>query len=101
MWEEPLSDQLPFFAVVAFLSVVNSKPCPAGLVARLCSTRPRSSHFLSDVQERIENPACAMTNALERSEAPVSFKFFILSHMQESHNGATGLHAMISVQILT
>ena len=32
MWEESLSDQLPSSAVVTFLSVVNAKPRPAGLV---------------------------------------------------------------------
>jgi hypothetical protein len=39
------SDQLPLSAVVTFLSVVNPKPRPAGLVACLRSTRPGSGHF--------------------------------------------------------
>ena len=49
-----LSDQLPSSAVVTFLSVANPQPRPAGLVACLRSTRPRSGHFLSHVQEQLE-----------------------------------------------
>jgi hypothetical protein len=52
VWEESLSDQLPSSAVVTFLSVVKPKPGVAGLVAWLRSTRPRSGHFLSHVQEQ-------------------------------------------------
>ena len=52
-----LSDQLPSSAVVAFLSVVNPKPRAARLVACLRSTRPRSSHFLSNVQVQFAIPS--------------------------------------------
>lgn len=44
VWEEPWSDQLPWSAVVTFLSVVKPKPRVAGLVARLDSRRPRPGH---------------------------------------------------------
>ena len=46
VWEESS-------AVVTFLIVVNPQPRPAGLVACLRSTRPRSGHFLSPVQEQL------------------------------------------------
>jgi hypothetical protein len=39
-----------------FLIVVNAKPRPAGLVACLRSTRPRSGHFLGHVQEQLAIP---------------------------------------------
>ncbi len=42
--------------VVTFLSVVNPQARPAGLVACLRSTRPRSGHFLSHVQEQLAIP---------------------------------------------
>jgi hypothetical protein len=51
-----LSDQLPSSAVVTFLNVVNPKPRPPGLVARLCSRRPRFGHFLNHVQGQLAIP---------------------------------------------
>jgi hypothetical protein len=56
VWEESLADQLPAFAVVTFLSVVNPKPRPGGLVACFRSTRPRSDHSKSYVQEQFAVP---------------------------------------------
>jgi|SRR5208282_763884 len=91
MWEESLSDQLPASVVVTFLSVVNPKPRPAGLVACLFSTRPRSSHFMSYAQEQLAVPFLRLGHQTQTfSHNPLfSIKPFILSHMRESRNEVT------------
>lgn len=92
VWKENLSNQLRSSLVETFQCVVNLQPCPPGLVACLHSTRPQYGHFLSHVQQqpliymsRFGWQTARLCRTQTLSNHPrVSFKPFILSHMQVS-----------------